>query len=62
MLNDDWPPHVDVVQLPAWMRQADPRALAVRDRDRKDFPAAAVAGLLAGRTPATWLPSTMTGT
>src|SRR5215470_6366998 len=46
MINDDWLPHVDVVQLPAWMRQADPRALEVRDRDRKDFPAAAVAALL----------------
>jgi hypothetical protein len=46
MLNDDWLPHVDVVQLPASMRQADPRALEVRDRDRQDFPAAAVAALL----------------
>jgi len=46
MINDDWLPHVDVVQLPASMRQADPRALEVRDRDRNDFPAAAVAALL----------------
>jgi hypothetical protein len=46
ILNEDWLPHVDVVKLPATMRQADPRALEVRDRDSADFPAAALAALL----------------
>jgi len=46
VLNEDWLPHVDVVNLPASLRQADPRALQVRDRDAGDFPAAALAALL----------------
>jgi hypothetical protein len=46
VLNEDWLPHVDVVKLPALLRQADPRALQVRDRDGGDFPAAALAALL----------------
>ena len=46
VLNEDWLPHVDVVKLPASLRQADPRALQVRDRDADDFPAAALAALL----------------
>ena len=46
MLNEDWLPHIDVVKLPASLRQADPRALQVRDRDADDFPAAALAALL----------------
>lgn len=46
MVNEDWLPHVDVVKLPAALRQADPRALQVRDRDADDFPAAALAALL----------------
>jgi len=46
IINEDWLPHVDVVKLPASMRQADPRAQAVRDRDSADFPAAALAALL----------------
>jgi hypothetical protein len=46
MFNEDWLPHIDVVKLPASLRQADPRALEVRDRDADDFPAAALAALL----------------
>src|SRR5260370_40132976 len=46
VLNEDWLPHVDVVKLPASLRQADPRALQVRDCDADDFPAAALAALL----------------
>ena len=46
VLNEDWLPHIDVVKLPASLRQADPRALQVRDRDADDFPAAALAALL----------------
>jgi hypothetical protein len=46
ILNDDWLPHVEVVKLPASLRQADPRAGEVRDRDAADFPTAALAALL----------------
>jgi hypothetical protein len=46
VLNEDWLPHVDVVQLPAALREADPRARQVRDRDAADYPAAALAALL----------------
>jgi hypothetical protein len=46
ILNEDWLPHVDVVKLPDSLRQADPRAMQVRDRDAADFPAAALAALL----------------
>ncbi len=45
-LNESWLPHVDVIKLPASLRQADPRALQIRDRDADDFPAAALAALL----------------
>jgi len=52
ILNEDWLPHIDVVQLPAGLRELDPRALRVRDGDGvrlgdvDDFPAAALAALL----------------
>lgn len=46
VLNQDWLPHIDVVKLPASLRQVDPRALQVRDLDAADFPAAALATLL----------------
>jgi len=52
ILNQDWLPHIDVVQLPAGLRELDPRALRVRDGDgvrqgdEDDFPAAALASLL----------------
>jgi len=46
ILNEDWLPHIEVVQLPSSLRAADPRALAVRDRDAADYPAAALAALL----------------
>ena len=52
ILNEDWLPHIDVVQLPAGLRELDPRALRVRDGDgvrlgdEDDFPAAALASLL----------------
>jgi hypothetical protein len=46
ILNEDWLPHVEVVKLPASMRQVDPRTLEVRARDSADFPTAALAALL----------------
>ena len=52
ILNEDWLPHIDAVQLPAGLRELDPRALRVRDGDGvrlgdvDDFPAAALAALL----------------
>jgi hypothetical protein len=46
MLNEDWLPHIDVVKLPAGLRELDPRALRVRLGDVDDFPAAALASLL----------------
>jgi hypothetical protein len=46
VLNEDWLPHIDVVKLPGSLREADPRALQVRDRDAGDYPAAALAALL----------------
>jgi hypothetical protein len=46
VLNRDWLPHIDVVRLPDSLREVDPRALQVRDRDAADFPAAALAALL----------------
>lgn len=52
IVNDDWLPHIDVVQLPAGLRELDPRAVRVRDGDgvrpgdEDDFPAAALASLL----------------
>lgn len=52
ILNEEWLPHIDVVQLPPGLRELDPRALRVRDGDgvrlgdEADFPAAALAALL----------------
>jgi hypothetical protein len=46
ILNEDWLPHIQVVRLPPSLRQLDPRALAVRDSDPDDYPAAALAALL----------------
>lgn len=46
VLNEQWLQHIQVVKVPMWLRESDPRALAVRDRDRDDFPAAALAALL----------------
>ncbi len=46
VLNEDWLPYTGVVRLPPALREADPRALEVRDRDTDDFPAAALAALL----------------
>jgi hypothetical protein len=46
VLNEEWLPHIQVLRLPEQLRTADPRALQVRDRDRNDFPAAALAALL----------------
>jgi hypothetical protein len=46
ILNQDWLPNIGVVRLPPALRELDPRALLVRDRDADDFPAAALAALL----------------
>ena len=46
ILNQDWLPHISVVQVPPPLREADPRALEVRAVDPDDFPAAALAALL----------------
>jgi len=46
VLNEDWLPNIDVVRLPAALRELDPRALQVRACDVDDFPAAALAALL----------------
>ncbi len=46
VLNEDWLPYIDVVKLPGSLREADPRALQVRDDDAGDYPAAALATLL----------------
>jgi hypothetical protein len=46
VLNEDWLPHVGVVKLPPPLRQLDQRAVAVRERDAHDYPAAALAALL----------------
>jgi hypothetical protein len=46
ILNDDWLPYIDVVQLPEWLRGLDLRALAVKENDPDDYPAAALAALL----------------
>jgi hypothetical protein len=46
MLAEDWLPHIQVVKLPPPLRQLDPRATAVRDKDADDYPAAALAALL----------------
>jgi hypothetical protein len=43
IINRDWLPHVEVVKLPEALRQADPRAVQVRERDRADYPAALAA-------------------
>lgn len=46
ILNVDWLPYIDVVQLPEWLRSLDPRAVAVKEKDADDYPAAALAALL----------------
>jgi len=46
ILNQEWLPHIDVVRLPPALRELDPRARRVRDGDKDDFPAAALAALL----------------
>lgn len=46
ILNEDWLPHIEVVKIPPRLRQVDPRALEVRDREADDYPAAALAALL----------------
>lgn len=46
ILNEDWLPHIEVVRLPPSLRRLDRRALAVRDSDADDYPAAALAALL----------------
>jgi hypothetical protein len=46
ILNEDWLPHIKVVKIPPSLRQVDPRALEVRDRDADDYPAAALTALL----------------
>jgi len=46
VLNEDWLPYTGVVRLPQALRETDPRAREVRDRDADDFPAAALAALL----------------
>jgi hypothetical protein len=52
ILNEEWLPHIEVVQLPMGLRELDPRALRVRDGDgvrmgdEADFPAASLAALL----------------
>jgi hypothetical protein len=45
-LNEDWLPHIRIVRLPPSWRQIDPRAVAVRERDADDYPAAALAAFL----------------
>jgi hypothetical protein len=45
-VDEDWLPHIGVVKIPPSWRQIDPRALAVRERDVDDYPAAALAALL----------------
>jgi hypothetical protein len=46
ILNRNWLPNIEVVRLPPTLRELDPRALLVRDRDADDFPAATLAALL----------------
>ncbi len=46
MFGEDWLPHISVVSLPENVRCLDERALAVRDLDPDDYPAAALAALL----------------
>jgi len=46
ILNEDWLPYINVVRLPPELRQVDRRALAVRECDQDDYPAAALAALL----------------
>jgi hypothetical protein len=43
---EDWRPAVSVVRVPDALRSLDPRAVAVRDLDPDDYPAAALAALL----------------
>lgn len=46
MFGEGWLPHISVVSLPENVRCLDGRALAVRDLDPDDYPAAALAALL----------------
>ena len=46
ILNEDWLPYIKVVRLPSALRGVDQRALAVRECDPDDYPAAALAALL----------------
>lgn len=46
ILNEDWFPYIEVVKIPPRLRQVDPRALEVRERDADDYPAPALAALL----------------
>jgi hypothetical protein len=46
ILNRDWLPDVRIVRLPPELREIDPRARAVRERDPDDYPAGALAALL----------------
>ena len=46
MFGEGWLPHISVVSLPENVRRLDGRALAVRDHDPDDYPAAALAALL----------------
>jgi hypothetical protein len=45
-LNESWLPHIHVVKVPDVWRPLDARAVAVRDLDPDDYPAAALAALL----------------
>lgn len=47
MFKSDWLPHIRIVSLPPGYRDIDPRATEVRDLDADDYPAAALAALLA---------------
>jgi hypothetical protein len=46
MFARDWLPHIRIVSIPSQLRELDPRALAVRNLDADDYPAAALAALL----------------
>ena len=46
IISQDWLTQVEVVKLSDALRQADPRAVQIREWDRADFPAAALAALL----------------
>ena len=46
MFANDWLPLLSIVSIPEFLRQIDGRAMAVRDLDFDDYPAAALAALL----------------